>query len=57
MSMIFEKLTPADWFVVVVMIEYLAAAVLYWRQGSKPDALMFFAYGLANVALIWRGLR
>lgn len=44
-------------FIAIVTFLYLCAAVSDWIQGNEPMALVWGAYALANVGLIWAGMR
>jgi hypothetical protein len=50
------KLSPGDWFLLIISVQYLAAAGVYgFKVGNPGYALCFVCYALANVGLIWAG--
>ena len=46
-------MTPADWLVLAMGLQCLAAAVLYVTSGNLPFAALYASYFLANGALLW----
>lgn len=49
-------MTWADAFPAAVGVLYLAAGVLYWRQGQAAMGCLSVTYALASAALVWVGI-
>ena len=50
-------MSPANWLVLAMGIQCVAASVLYGIDGRWPHALMFFGYSIANAAILWTALK
>lgn len=46
------NLSLGDWFLLVVAVEYVIAAGVYWTQGNPGYAFAFLAYAAANLGLV-----
>lgn len=44
---------PGDWFLAVMSVGYIGAAVAYALQGNHGYGLALFCYAVANAGLIY----
>ena len=51
------KLSLGDWFLLVVAVEYVIAAGVYWMHGNIGYAIAMAGYTVGNVGLIWASLK
>ena len=45
-------LSAGDWFLIVVGLLYIGAAVCYFLEGKTAMFLVMFAYAIANYGLV-----
>ena len=50
-------MSAANWLVLAMAVQCLAAAALYLKNNQPAHALMFAGYFVANGGILWTALR